>query len=68
MSLTEDEERTEHLLRVEQMTVNIEKMRQDLASENRKFTLQLAAVIVGSIGATVAVMTFIFSQLIPHLH
>ena len=40
MPLTHDQEDREHELRVDQMTVNIEKLRADMRWETRKFVLQ----------------------------
>jgi len=41
MPLSEDEERAEHERRMDQMAVNIEKMRADLALDSRKFQEEL---------------------------
>jgi hypothetical protein len=40
-----EEEYEERQLRMDQMTVNIEKMRHDMQWESRKFTLQLVAAL-----------------------
>ncbi|MGD0106394.1 MAG: hypothetical protein ABSC06_20500 [Rhodopila sp.] len=43
--MTVEEEYEERQLRMDQMTVNIEKMRHDMQWESRKFTLQLVAAL-----------------------
>jgi len=65
---TRDQE--EQDMRIDQMTVNIEKMRQDIdasqrqfALENRKFTLQIVATIAGTAAATATVMGLILHLL-----
>ncbi len=70
MPLTQDQEVAEHELRMDQMTVNIEKMRSDmltsqkqLAWETRKFIVQVAVGIAAAFGAGAAVATFI-----SHMH
>ena len=54
MPLTPDQEQREHELRVEQMTVNIEKLRNDIRYEHRKFRVQLLALLVGAFAAGAA--------------
>jgi hypothetical protein len=70
MPLTEDEERAEHERRMDQMAVNIEKMRADLAAqqdrlaietrwENRKFIVQAIAGLGAAAGGGAAVLALI---------
>ena len=54
MPLTQDQEQREHELRVDQMTVNIEKMRKEMRYETRKFVVQLFIAIVGAFAAGAA--------------
>ncbi len=65
MPLTQDQEdlaqiasrfRCEHELRVDQMTVNIEKMRKEMAYENRKFVVQAIAGLSTAFAAGVAAL------------
>lgn len=62
MPLTQEQENREHELRVDQMTVNIEKMRKDMRYESRKFILQIVATIAVSIGAGVALTNWVNSR------
>ena len=57
--LTPEQELREHELRVDQMTVNIEKMRNDMRYESRKFLLQAVALVVGAFAAGAAWMRFL---------
>jgi len=43
MPSTQDQEEREHQLRVDQMAINIEKMRAEMRYETRKFVVQLIA-------------------------
>ena len=61
MPLTQEQEDREHELRVDQMAVNIEKMRADISAqqkqldwETRKFFVQLIVAIAAAVGAGVA--------------
>ena len=56
MPLTQDQEEIEHELRVDQVTINIEKMRSDIRYENRKFLVQLVAGLSTAFAAGVAVL------------
>jgi UDP-N-acetylmuramyl pentapeptide synthase len=47
-------------LRIEQMTINIEKMRVDMQAESRRFTLQIVGTIAVTAAATATVMGLIF--------
>jgi len=69
MPLTEDEERAEYSLRMDQMTVNVEKMRFDIQAEidrrealqrweTRKFAVQLLLGFTAAIAAGVALGRF----------
>lgn len=62
MPLTEAEERAEHLLRMDQMTVSTERLRQEIRTDNRKFLVQL----LGGTAAAMAAGAAIFG-LILHL-
>ncbi len=59
MPLTQDQEDREHELRVDQMTVNIEKMRNDIRYENRKFLVQLLAGLSTAFAAGIAATTLV---------
>lgn len=54
---TRDQE--EQDLRIDQMTVNIEKMRADQRWETRKFIIQVAVAAAALLGAGVALGNFI---------
>jgi hypothetical protein len=56
MTLTQDQEIVEHELRVEQMTVNIEKLRSDIRYESRKVQLQTLAAVSTAFAAGVAAL------------
>jgi hypothetical protein len=65
MPLTDEEERAEHLLRMELMTVqidqgrvNIDRMRQEIRTENRKFLVQLLLALAAAVAAGVAMGRF----------
>ena len=69
MPLTEDEERAEHLLRLDQMAINIEKMRFDMRAdelrrealqkwETRKFLVQMLLAFAATLAAGVALGRF----------
>lgn len=62
MPLTQEQEELEHALRVDEMTVNIEQMRADMAAqqkqlewETRKFVVQLVAGLSTAFAAGAAV-------------
>ena len=59
MSLTPLQEEREHELRVDQMSLNIEKMRLEIATENRKFMVQLLAACATSFAAGVAALALV---------
>ena len=72
MPLTQDQEDLEHRLRVEQMETNIEKLRADMAAqqkqlawETRKFTVSFIAAIAAGIGAGVALTNWVYSRPVP---
>jgi hypothetical protein len=56
--VTPEEEREEHELRVEQMTVNIEKMRADMRTETWKIGISLVIGFAAAIGAGVGIATY----------
>lgn len=56
MPLTQEQEDREYELRVDQMTVNIEKLRNDIRYENRKFVVQAIAGLSTAFAAGVAVL------------
>ena len=51
MPLSDEQEQREHELRVDQMTVNIEKMRKDMRNETIKVTISIAALVVAALAA-----------------
>jgi anti-sigma-K factor RskA len=55
----EDEERQ---LRIDRMTVNIEKMRADMKWESRKFMRQALVALAASVGAGVALGNYLARQ------
>jgi hypothetical protein len=57
--VTDEEEHTEHLLRIDQMTVNIEKMRMEMKMEARKFLIQALFAAAACVGAGVALGRFL---------
>ncbi len=61
MPLTQDQEDREHDLRMDQMTVNIEKMRRDMRQETWRIGLQIAAILVAGVAAGVALATYVNS-------
>jgi hypothetical protein len=65
MPLTEDEERAEHLSRMELMTtqieqarINVDKMRLEMKMENRKFLVSALLAFAATLGAGVALGRF----------
>lgn len=56
-------ETIEQQLRIEQMTVNIEKMRADMKLEQRKFTLQLVTTMAAVAGVSLALGSFLTALL-----
>lgn len=65
MPLTQDQEGREHELRLDQMTVNIEKLRSDIRYEGRKFFVQALVGVAVSVGAGVALATYVNSHYRP---
>lgn len=65
MPLTQDQEEREHELRVDQMAVNIEKMRKEMRYENRKFLLQALVAAAACVGAGVALANWVNSRTAP---
>jgi hypothetical protein len=70
MPLTEDEERAEHERRMDQMAVNIEKMRSDMVAqqnrlaietrwENRKFAVSAIIGAAALVGAGIAIGNYL---------
>jgi hypothetical protein len=59
MSTTDDEERQ---LRIDQMTVNIEKMRADMRWEARKFAISAIVAAAALIGAGVAIGNYVATR------
>jgi hypothetical protein len=55
MPLTEEEERAEHERRMDQMAVNIEKMRSDMRWESRKFAASAVIAAATLVGAGIAI-------------
>ncbi len=69
MPLTQEQEELEHRLRVDQMTINIEKFRADMAAqqkqldwETRKFVVQMIVAFAAVAAAASAVTTLILSH------
>lgn len=58
---THDQE--EQDLRIDQMTINIEKMRADMRMENRKFVLQIVTTVAVTAAATATVMGLVLHAL-----
>jgi fatty acid desaturase len=58
MPLTQAQEEREHELRVDQMTVNIEKMRQDMRFETWTFALQIVGLVMAGFAAGAAWVEF----------
>jgi hypothetical protein len=69
MPLTDEEERAEHLLRMDKMVLDIEKMRFDMRAEElrretlqkweaRKFLVQLLLALAAAVAAGVAMGRF----------
>ncbi len=54
MALTSAQEAVEHELRVEQMQVNIDKMRLDMAMEHRKMVRQTWSIVISGTGIVIA--------------
>jgi hypothetical protein len=50
-------------LRIDQMAINIEKLRQDIRLDNHRFTMQLLAIIAGSTIALTTLATFVLRAL-----
>ncbi len=73
MPLSEDEEREERRLKLDQMAVNIEKMRADMAaqrdrlametrSENRKYAVSITLAASALVGASLAIGNYFGRQ------
>jgi hypothetical protein len=60
MALSEEQELAEYDRRMEQMAVNIEKLRQEIRMENRKFVVQalaaLGTAVAGGSALTVLIL------------
>jgi hypothetical protein len=52
---TDDEEQR---LRIDLMTIQIERLRQEIRMENRKFAVQIVLALVAALGAGVAIGRF----------
>ena len=55
MSEPDDVERR---LRIDLMTIRIERLRQEIRSENRKFLLQVVLALIAALGAGIALGRF----------
>jgi predicted type IV restriction endonuclease len=55
-SMTTDDE--EQRLRIDLMTIQIERLRQEIRMENRKFAVQIVLALVAALGAGVAIGRF----------
>jgi predicted type IV restriction endonuclease len=56
LSMTTDDE--EQRLRIDLMTIQIERLRQEIRMENRKFAVQIVLALVAALGAGVAIGRF----------
>jgi len=71
MSLPDDDERRrkeneERQLRIDQMALNIEKMRSDMRWEARKFTVQIVLGLAAAIGAAIALTNWLSLRDVRH--
>jgi hypothetical protein len=48
----------EQQLRIDLMTIQIERLRQEIRSENRKFLLQVVLALIAALGAGIALGRF----------
>jgi hypothetical protein len=48
----------EQQLRIDLMTIQIERLRQEMRSENRKFLLQVLLALIAALGAGIALGRF----------
>jgi hypothetical protein len=53
-----DDEDEERQLRIDLMTIQIERLRQEIRLENRKFIMQIIIAITAAIGAGIAIGHF----------
>lgn len=53
----EDEERAEDQRRIDQMTINIEKMRADIVAENKRFVVQVVSAAAALLAAGAGIAT-----------
>jgi hypothetical protein len=51
---------TEQQLRIDLMTIQIERLRQEIKTENRKFTVQLLIAAAAILAAGIALGRFVF--------
>ncbi len=61
-----ERDQEEQDLRIDQMTINIEKLRNDIRYGNRKFLVQLLAALALTIGVSVSATTYVTLYLLPH--
>lgn len=54
--MTDDDE--ERQLRIDLMTIQIERLRQEIRMENRKFVVQIALALTAAVGVGVALGRF----------
>ena len=59
MPVTDEEQREEYQRRMDQMAINIEKMRSDMAWESRKFLLQAVVSAAALVGAGAALGNYL---------
>ena len=62
MPLSQDQEDREYERRMDQMAVNIEKLRSDIRYESRKFAVQLVLGFAASLGAGIALANYVNSR------
>jgi hypothetical protein len=53
-----DLDEQEQRLRIDLMTIQIERLRQEIRSENRKFLLQVLLALIAALGAGIALGRF----------
>jgi hypothetical protein len=65
MPLTQAQEERDYELRIEQMQTNIDKLRNDVRYESRKFAVQLIVGAAACVGAGVALANYVNSHQPP---
>lgn len=65
MPLTQDQEDDEYERRMDQTAVNIEKMRNDIKYEGRKFAVQVVIGAAACVGAGIVIANYVNSRPVP---